>query len=252
MTTNAVALSVEQLSLQQPPLHKIRWHLPAGSKLAIVGPNGAGKTTLLKCIAGLLQPYQGSVLIHKVPIHQLSRRQRAQQLAFVAQHNAPEFGLSVADIVALARIPYASKDPDNEVIKALELMQLQSMLNKSLSQLSGGERQRVMVAKALAQSPKLLLLDEPCNHLDINQQLNLLSIIQSRHCSVVATMHDLNLASHFDYVLMLKEGQQVAFGRAEEVMQPERLLDVYGVQAHARECPFHQTPNFAFALGKSA
>ncbi len=214
----------------------------AGTQAALIGPNGAGKSTLLRALAGLIG---GGVELGGEPLSSRSRRRIAQQLAFVPQLDDLRFDFTVREAVTLGRHPHRGPfsplgEADRaQVDRALEHLDLETLAERSVLRLSGGERQRVRVARALAQAPRVLLLDEPTAHLDLGHAADLLRRVTAlRDLTVVCVLHDLNLAAlWFPRVVLLDAGRIVADGRPAEVLEPERVASVYGarVQVHRLE-----------------
>lgn len=214
---------------------------PAGRVTALLGPNGAGKSTLLRAIAGIRRPDTGQVLFDGDDLLALGRRERARRVALVEQDATTELPVTGRAVAGLGRTPHESllggSDPaaDDIVTQALTDAGALPFADRTLLSLSGGERQRVLLARALAQQPRLLLLDEPMNHLDISAQLDVLGILRSladAGVTVVAAMHDLALAAaHSDHVVVLAGGTVVAWGATPEVLTPDLIRDVYGVRA---------------------
>ena len=169
--------------------------------VGIIGPNGSGKSTLLKCIYRVLKPQAGIVKLDGTDIRELSYKKSAQSIAVLAQHNYYNFEFSVQDVVLMGRSPHKrAMERDNAqdyaiVAQALETVGMADMAKRSFSTLSGGEQQRVILARALAQQTPCLILDEPTNHLDITYQLELMDIVQGLGRTVVAAIHDLNIAA---------------------------------------------------------
>lgn len=220
-----------------------------GELVGIIGPNGAGKTTLLSIMAGLLEPSAGMVYLNQVPLTTLCRRQIAQQIAFVPQATTvTDFRFSARDIVLMGRYPhrdrFASETSEDHVITtdAMRHTRVTPFADRSVTELSGGERQRVTVARALAQQPRLLLLDEPTASLDLSHQLHVLQLVHQRvtkdRLTAVTAIHDLVLASRFcDRLILLDHGGIVADGPPAAVLTPERLATVFGVVAHVSPHP---------------
>ena len=209
-----------------------------GEMLGLLGPNGSGKSSLLRLMAGLRRPLAGAVTLDGQPVHGLSRRAMAQRIALVEQHAGTEAPVSVLDIVRLGRTPHRgalsgwTAADDSAVETALRETGLAEKRHQRWHTLSGGERQRVQIARALAQSPRELLLDEPTNHLDVRHQLEILTLVKRLPMTVVAALHDLNLAAMFcDRLLLLQEGRIAALGQPAEVLTRERILQVFGVRA---------------------
>lgn len=221
-------------------LKDISFSIAPGEFLALVGPNGSGKTTLLKIILGLLQPNSGSVMLFDKPLSAYRAKGRAVNIAYVSQHPAASFPLTVSELVCLGRYPHGSRAGLNPVDaaaieKALDRTAAKKLAQRRFNSLSGGEKQKVLIARALAQSSKILLLDEPTLHLDLYYQLQILTALK-RLCNeeklaVIAVLHDINLASLFaDKALMLNEGAIGAFGAVAEVVTEKNVHDFLGVK----------------------
>ena len=220
-------------------LQNVGFHLEDGSCAAILGTNGAGKSTLLKCIDRILRPQAGRVLVDGEDVFTLSNNEMARRVAYVAQ-NARSSDLTVFDTVLLGRRPYIRWDvteSDRELVMGLlERMDLVPLMMRSLSQLSGGEAQKVLLARALAQEPRLLLLDEPTSNLDPRNQHEVMQLVrqiaQERNICVITVLHDLNLAIRYcDRFLFLKDSTVFANG-GTECMNPENIEAVYGMHVH--------------------
>jgi iron complex transport system ATP-binding protein len=210
-----------------------------GEILCLVGPNGAGKTTLLKCINRLLSVQSGAVLINGQNIAKMKLADIAKNVAYVPQAAPSHFPISVFDTVLLGRRPYLNWKPkpaDIEMVgDIIERMNLVHLAMRDISELSGGERQKVIVAKAIAQEPQVLLFDEPTTFLDLKYQLKIMefirSLIDEKKLCAVLTTHDLNLAMQFaDRLAVLKDGKIYIAGNAS-VLSKNVVLDVYGVEA---------------------
>lgn len=214
-----------------------------GEVISLVGPNGSGKTTLLKCIGRIHNAWSGSVCAGEVNLGKLSSRELAKIIGYVPQDTGSSFPINVFNAVLLGRTPhvqFSATDSDLDVVsECLCLMGLGELSFRMLNELSGGERQRVFIARALAQEPKILLLDEPTSNLDLRHQLETLRIVREvahqRRITVIMAIHDLNLASRFsDRILMFKNGEIFAQGECARVMNPENILQVYDVEALVR------------------
>lgn len=227
-------------------LSNISLEVKPGCFLGILGPNGSGKTTLLKSISRVLKPHGGSILIDKEDIYALKPVDVAKKMAVVPQHTAVGFNFSVMDIVLMGRNPHMStfqmeSSHDVDVArKAMALTNTWSLADRPINELSGGEQQRVIIARALAQEPKILLLDEPMSHLDIINQIEIMDLVKSlcvkNGLTVLAVIHDLNMASRYcDQILMLKAGQIYALGTPEEVMTTENIQNVFGIDSIVRK-----------------
>jgi iron complex transport system ATP-binding protein len=222
-------------------LHPVSMQLGAGRVLGVLGANGAGKSTLLRLIYRFNRPQTGRVLVDGEDVHSLPARRVAQRVAAVLQEQPTDFALTVTEIVALGRAPHrrALAGPSERdlhlVDHALDRLSLRNLAQRAFGTLSGGERQRVMVARALAQEPGLIVLDEPTNHLDIRHQLEVLQLVRGLGVTVVASLHDLNLAHGFaDDLLVLAGGRPLAFGPVGEVLTPDLIARAFGVVAIPR------------------
>ena len=209
-----------------------------GELVGVIGPNGSGKSTLLKCIYRVLQPSGGAVYLDGRALSQYSYKESARQVAVVAQHNYYNFDFSVQDVVMMGRSPHKrALDRDNAqdhqmVAQALKTVGMADFARRSFATLSGGEQQRVILARALAQNTPCLILDEPTNHLDIKFQLQLMDIVKRLDRTVIAAIHDLNIAAMYcDRLYALKDGEIVAVGTPGEVLTPDFIRRVYEVDA---------------------
>lgn len=223
-----------------PILNDVEFNVGLGELVAIVGPNGSGKSTLLKCINRILKPKQNSVLINGVDSGRLSVKELSMMMGYVPQTSVSAFPFTVFDVVMMGRKPYihwSIGERDSEIVALmLDFLGIGHLALRHFSELSGGEQQKVIIARALAQQPEILLLDEPTSSLDIRHQLEILCILrglaQSGGRSVVVTLHDLNLASRFsDRIIMLKKGCVFAIGSPKEVITSQNIKTVYGICA---------------------
>lgn len=206
-----------------------------GKMLGLVGPNGSGKSTLLRLLAGLLKPATGQVLLEGAPLTTLTRRQIARRIALVEQQADTGERITVRDAVELGRTPWLSLSrpwgPEDDAITAAALadVDMAHMAARQWSTLSGGERQRVHIARALAQRPGILLLDEPANHLDVQHQLSILALVARLTVTTVIAIHDLNQAMECHRVGVMDGGRLVALGPPGEVLSDARLRETFGV-----------------------
>ena len=233
-------LSVENLQFhyQGGPkvLKKINFALGDGEFLAILGNNGAGKSTMLKCFNHIITPDAGEVLLNGENLLKMSAKEVARRIAFVAQ-NVPDTQMTVHDMVMLGRRPYMSwafTERDHEIVhEAMDRLKVSEFRGRFLNRLSGGEQQKVMLARALAQEPKLLLLDEPTSSLDLKNQYQVLQIVKDicheTGISAIVVIHDLNLALRFcDRFLLMQQGEVYRYGDAG-ILDREAIWEVYGV-----------------------
>ncbi|MCL6615224.1 MAG: bifunctional adenosylcobinamide kinase/adenosylcobinamide-phosphate guanylyltransferase, partial [Firmicutes bacterium] len=215
--------------------------LKKGDFTGLIGPNGAGKTTLLRCLTKLLAPKAGSITLLGQDLLRLSPREIAQKVGVVPQIWHAEFAFTVEEVVLMGRLPYLRRFQGETVAdraaaeEAMAQTGILHLAGRAITTLSGGELQRVIIAQALAQSPAVLLLDEPTSHLDLKHQLEITGLIkeiaQRRGMSVFAVFHDLNLAARCcDRLLLMAGGKILADGPPVEVLTPENLVEAYGVE----------------------
>ncbi|MCQ4726353.1 ABC transporter ATP-binding protein [Anaerotignum faecicola] len=225
-------------------LKNVSFTAEKGRILSILGPNGTGKTTLLKCINNILVPFEGEVLLNGESIRKMPLNRRAKAIAYVPQYVNNIFLMKVIDVIMLGRTPYifgkiSSHDKD-VVFEIIKKMGLEKFAFKYINEISGGERQRVYIARALAQEPSFLLLDEPTSSLDLKNQLFVLEsicdIVRSNNMGAVLTIHDLNLSAMFsDKIIMMKDSEVFAEGKPRDVITEENICHVYGVQSEVCE-----------------
>ena len=209
-----------------------------GDFVGLVGPNGAGKTTLLRCLAGLLAPSRGAVCLGGRPVRDYSRREIARHVALAGQDGCPA-GFTVRQAVAMGRYPHVgrwrgfSRADTAAVDGALATLGLAGKADRCCLELSQGERQTVVIARALAQQPEAMLMDEPTSHLDVRNQIDLLRLLRrltGKGLAVVAAVHDINLAARFaTWLVFLREGRVVAQGPPGEVLSPAVLEEAYRI-----------------------
>lgn len=222
-------------------LKNISCEIAHGDFVGILGPNGSGKSTLLKILDGMLAPQEGKVLIGGVTLASIRRKELAKTVAVVAQDFRMTFPFSVQEVVLMGRSPHLSKwrfegETDVQIARnAMTMTDTLHLARRSMEELSGGERQRVLIARALAQEPQILLLDEPTAFLDIKHQIDFFDLVQSlnrrKHLTVVAVTHDINLASLYcDRLMLLKAGRLCFQGRPEDVLTEQNITDVYSVR----------------------
>jgi iron complex transport system ATP-binding protein len=221
---------------ERPVLRRISFDLQAGEFVGIVGPNGSGKSTLIDLIDGLQHPSAGDVLIDGVPTRKIRRRQMAREVALVPQHFTLDFDLSVREVVEMGSYCRGKDAACGDAELTLARLGVPELAGRRFTELSGGEKQLVVLAQALMQHAKLLLLDEPASALDVSHQLRLFDLLKELNgegLSVLCILHDLNLAIHyFDKLLVLSDGEVAAYGPPDEVLRPEIVEAVYGVRAY--------------------
>lgn len=210
--------------------------------VGIIGPNGSGKSTFLKCVYRVQKATGGDIYFDGRHLDELSFRETALRLAVVAQHNFYSFDFDVLEVVLMGRSPHKKMlERDNAhdyalAREALKIVGLEGFEKRSFSTLSGGEQQRVILARALTQQTECLVLDEPTNHLDIKFQLQIMDIVKSLDLTVIAAIHDLNIAAMYcDRIIAIKDGRIVGNGTPRELLTEEFIRDIYEVQAQVHE-----------------
>ncbi len=213
-----------------------------GDFVGIIGPNGSGKTTLLKSISQTLKPYKGTIFLDKSDIYSLKSVDLAKQLAIVPQESNIGFSFNALDIVMMGRNPHMKRF-EMEIgyrldhsPKAMNRTNTWHLADRPVNELSGGEKQRVVIARALAQEPKVLLLDEPLTHLDMINQLEIMDLVKElcvkERLIVLEVIHDLNLAARYcSSILLLKDAKIFAAGPVENVLTSENIKNVFNVDA---------------------
>ena len=227
--TNGVAIAFGKAQI----LENVSVHVQNKEFVGIIGPNGSGKSTLLKSIYRVLKPDAGEIFLDEELMSQMKARETAKKMAVVSQHNFMNFDFSVEEMVLMGRAPHKrAMDRDNvedyEIMReALKTVGLEGFGKRSFLTLSGGEQQRVV-----AQQTPCIILDEPTNHLDIKYQLQLMNIVKNLDITVIAAVHDLNIAAMFcDKIYVLAKGQIVKYGTPQEVLTKELIRDIYEVDA---------------------
>jgi iron complex transport system ATP-binding protein len=240
-------LTVDRLHItlgRKPILRDVILEVGKGDIVGLVGPNGGGKSTLLRTVYRSLRPAAGVVRVGDDDVWALSARTAARRTAAVLQDSGTTAGLSVTEIVALGRTPHhglMSRDGAEDhraVAEAVERCGIADFADRDYATLSGGERQRVLLARALAQRPQLLVLDELTNHLDIRARFQLLDLIRGTGITTLAVLHDLDLTARLcDQLVVLDAGAIVVAGQVLEVLTPDLLRDVFGVRAGTQRHP---------------
>lgn len=221
--------------------------------IGIIGPNGSGKTTLIRAMARLLKPKQGSIILEGHDIWGMNFKELAKKIAIVSQ-SQPAVAMTVEDYVLLGRVPHFTGLQFLETKEDLRIAQRAMLLTDTLKfkerlldELSGGERQLVLIARALAQEPKLLILDEPTTHLDITHQVIILDLLKKLNrqlnLTVIMVLHDLNLASEYcERLILISEGRIHCQGNPEEVMQYQLIEEVYKTVVVVQKNPISRKP----------
>jgi iron complex transport system ATP-binding protein len=229
-------------------LENVDFEVKEGDFVGILGPNGSGKTTILKSISQTLRPHKGTILLDKTDIYTIKGVDLAKQLAVVPQENNIGFSFTALDIVFMGRNPHMKRfqmetGKDMAIVKeAMKKTNTWQFADRPINELSGGERQRVIIARALAQQPKILLLDEPLTHLDMINQLELMDLVKElcvkEQMIVLAVIHDLNFAARYcNSVILLKSATIFAAGPIEDVLTSENVREVFGVDTIVKKSP---------------
>ncbi len=228
---------------ERPVLQDIALTVPSGDFLGLIGPNSSGKSTLLKLLSGVISPSAGTLTLLERPFTQWPIPERAKNIAVVSSEDYFVFPYTVEHIVLMGRTPYTSwswsESPSDRAIaqSVMKRTDLLHLKDRSIHELSSGERQRVLLARALAQQPKVLLLDEPTAHLDIGHEWSLFQLLADLHreqsLTIICAVHDLTLASAFcKRLVCLQQGQLQAVGTPEEVLTPTVLSRVFETPMH--------------------
>lgn len=237
-------------------LQGVDFQINEGEFIGIIGPNGSGKSTFLKNVYKVLKPQKGEITLMGDDLMRMSNREMAQRMAVVVQERESSFDFTVEEVIMMGRQArkrlLEREDADDRALvdRILVQTQLVALRDRGFSTLSGGEKQRVLIARALAQQTALLILDEPTNHLDIKYQLQLMETVKQLNCTVVAAIHDLNLAAMYcDRLYALKDGRVVGVGTPRELLTASFLREIYEVDAEVSVASdglmrvfFHRTP----------
>jgi iron complex transport system ATP-binding protein len=237
-------------------LQDVSFRVEKGEFVGVIGPNGSGKSTLLKILHRLLVPQHGDILFELVPMKKMDRVDIAKRIAVVPQETHLLFPFTVLETVLMGRSPYLGNSifesqKDLEVVrKAMEWTKIVPFSERPIDELSGGERKRAFIARALAQEPEVILLDEPTANLDIHHQIDFLDLIltlnRERGLTIVMASHDMNMASEFcDRLILLQSGRIYKTGFPEEVITRENIESVYGCEVWIDQHPVSGMPRIS-------
>ena len=220
--------------------------------ISILGPNGSGKSTLLKIIANIFHPNSGRVSLFGQNYKSIKRSNFAKSIAFVPQNNSTNFPFSIFEIVMMGRSPYLNymgleKQRDHEIVsEALNLLEIYPLRNKGINEVSGGEAQRALIARALVQDPKILLLDEPNAHLDIKHQLHIYEILKKmnseNNLTIITVSHDMNLSNYYSSRAILMRDGRILFDAAPKlILTKSNIKEIFGVESKIFETEDEKT-----------
>ncbi len=241
-----VSIEIDDVSFSYESLDALKnvtLEVKQGEFIGIIGPNGAGKSTLLSIISRILMPRSGAVLLEDLDIQQMSQKALARKVGFVAQDSNIPFRFTALDLVLMGRNPYLGRfeiESHQDLKIAQESMKrtaISHLAHRAATEISGGERQRVLIARALTQTPRVMLLDEPTLHLDVSSQIDIMDLLQDlctkNNLTVVSVFHDFNLAARYcDRIVLMNKGRIEATGTPEEVLTRENIKNVFGIDAH--------------------
>ncbi|MCG7409101.1 ABC transporter ATP-binding protein [Paenibacillus sp. ACRRX] len=241
-------------------LHEVSLQAEQGERISIIGPNGSGKSTLLKIMARLMTPHQGSVMLNGRDIAKMKGRDAARMLSMLTQIQPDLSEMTVRDLVQYGRHPYrsllaGSSEADQTIVEwAIHETRLAQLADRQLDSLSGGERQRAWIAMALAQKPKVLLLDEPTTYLDIAHQLEVLELMnrlnEQLNMTIIMVLHDMNQAAQYsDRMIVMQDGRIVQSGTPNEVMTAEMFEQVFRIRVRIHQ---EQTRPYIFPIAVSS
>lgn len=242
---------------QKRILDTINLEMKSGVFSGIIGPNGSGKTTYAKLISKLLKPDHSTVFVENNDINDIKISELAKHMAMVPQASSINYDLTVYEVVLMGRTPHLKRfqresEHDFKIVKeVMEETDTWAFKDRLIHQLSGGERQRVIIARALAQEPKILILDEPVTYLDIHHQLQVMSLIKklstSRKMTIIMILHDLNYAlTYCDHVTLLSEGKVFKHGQPGDVVTVDHIKSVYNIDVCIIDHPITEKPMVIF------
>jgi iron complex transport system ATP-binding protein len=220
-----------------PTLSDISFGIEKGDLVALVGPNGSGKSTLIKCMNGILKPHKGTIIINEKTLCDYTPAELAQEMAYIPQNENRNASMNVFDMVLLGRKPYINWKPSENDLKVtaeiIEALHIGHLSMRPFNKLSGGQQQTVYIARALAQEPDILLLDEPTSNLDMQHQLEVLELLSGftrNGLTVIIALHDINLAARYaNKMMMLKSGLVFAAGNTE-IINEQNIENLFGIK----------------------
>lgn len=246
---------------RRPVLHSLSFFMKEGEILGILGPNGAGKTTLLKCLLRTVSPQNGEIMLFEKPHNRFTQSDISQLLSYVPQEIGIPFPFTVYEVVMMGRYPHLTpftiegRKERERVEETLEQIRLKDSATRPFNELSGGEKQRVLLARAMVQDARLMLLDEPTSNLDVQNVTILLNLLLERRIqtgqSILFVTHDLNLASALaDRLILLKDGSSCADGPPETILTMAHIKNLYETEVRIIHDPATDTRFFAYHIEK--
>lgn len=234
-------------------LNSVNISIPQNKISVILGSNGSGKSTMLKTFCRLIQPTDGYIELDNKHLNSLKTKDIAKAIGLLPQNSVAPEGITVAELVSRGRFPYRkfmtplSKEDYAAVAEAMEAMKITELADRSIDELSGGQRQRVFIALALAQQTDILFLDEPTTFLDIAYQIEILDLLkdlnQKKKTTIIMVLHDINLSSKYaDYIFAMKNGNLIKEGTPNEIVTPEIIQEIYGIQSVVINDPISNSP----------
>lgn len=253
--------SVDLFYRESKILDKIELSVSESEFFIIIGPNGSGKTSLLKVISGVNSFSGGNVQILGKALHKYARKELACTVAVVTQHLSSDFSFTVRELVLMGRSPHLGlmgfeNQQDMQIAeRAMESTNVLHLADRRMDQLSGGEQQRVMIARAVCQEPRILLLDEPTASLDLAHQVNIMDLMEKlrdeQGMTIIMVAHDLNLAALYaDRLLLLKQGKVLSLGDSREVLTFQTLEEAFGCVLLVDESPLDKVPRVSLIPGR--
>lgn len=238
-----------------PVVADIEITLKKGEIMTVIGPNGSGKTTFLKSLIRRLEPVAGIVMLEKLPIEQISLKELAKKMAVVLTDRLQTELMTVADVVGTGRYPYTGRfgilnEADRKIVsEAMELVQISGLQDKEFDKLSDGQRQKVMLARALAQQPDIIVLDEPTSYLDIKNKLEFLSILkklsEDKGLTVIMSMHEVELATRIsDKLACFRNGKLDRIGKPDEIFKDDYMIELFDIRLEEVNNSFREMLSF--------
>ena len=235
-------------------LHEVSFEINEGEFLGIIGPNGCGKTTLLKTITRTLAPFSGDIIYRGKDLLKMDLKKLAGEMAFVPQQTLTSFSFNILEVVMMGRYPHLGRfqmegKKDYEIAhNALKELKCLEFIDKDIDEISAGEKQRVIIAKALAQEPSVLVLDEPTSSLDIGHQIEIFDLIKKlnidKKITVISVLHDLNLAGDYcDRIVLMDKGRVFKVGASEEILTYQNIEKIYKTTVVVNESPATKRPH---------